>query len=61
MQNFGVHLPLPASWDIDNLKLNANNDFTSTPLTTDMDSSDLMGRLHNLEQRVGYLELKFND
>ena len=56
MQNFGLHFPLPAIWNLDDLKLPANNDFIITPKA--LDNSDLMGRLHNLEQRVSCLELR---
>lgn len=59
MQAFGIHLPLPSTWDTDELKLPENNDFTITPKATDS-TENLIGRLHNLERRVDYLEQKIS-
>eukprot|EP00629_Pelagomonadales_sp_RCC1024_P010964 CAMPEP_0119265100 /NCGR_PEP_ID=MMETSP1329-20130426/4007_1 /TAXON_ID=114041 /ORGANISM="Genus nov. species nov., Strain RCC1024" /LENGTH=60 /DNA_ID=CAMNT_0007264909 /DNA_START=1 /DNA_END=183 /DNA_ORIENTATION=- len=55
MKNFGLHLPLPATWDTDDLKLTPNNDFATAPKVSDS-TEHLKEKLHNLEQRVAYLE-----
>jgi len=46
-------------WDIDELRLPANDYFTITPRTTET-TEHLIERLHNLERRVDYLEQKSN-
>ena len=61
MNHFNLHLPLPIFWDIDNLRLKANNDFTNTPKIEPAYNSDLIKRLETLEQKVYYLERKVNN
>ena len=59
LSRFNIDLPLPSVWDVDGLRLHANDDFLANQkVFSNKDLATLLSKLHNLETRVSTLEHK---